>query len=45
MTPLNYAIERGHVKLCQLLIDHGANVDNVDKVGPVKSINHKKCDI
>ena len=45
MTPLHYATERGHIKLCQLLIDHGANVDTVDKVRPVKSINHKKYDI
>ena len=41
MTPLHYATMRGHAKLCRLLIDHGANLDTVDKVGPVKSINHK----
>ena len=32
MTPLHYAIDGGHVKICQLLIDHRANIDIVDKV-------------
>ena len=32
MTPLHYATMGGHTKTCQLLIDHGANVDIVDKV-------------
>ena len=32
MTPLHFAPMGGHVKICQLLIDHGANVDIVDKV-------------
>ena len=32
MTPLYYATDGGHVKICQLLINHGANMDIVDKV-------------
>ena len=32
MTPLHYATDRGHIKICQLLIDREANVDIVDKV-------------
>ena len=32
MTPLHYATERGRVKICQLLIDYGANLDVSDKV-------------
>ena len=32
MTPLYYATKGGHDKICQLLIDHGANVDTVNIV-------------
>ena len=32
MTPLHYATQSGHVKICQLLLDHGANLDVVNKV-------------
>ena len=32
MSPLHYATDGGHVKICQLLIDHEANMDIVDKV-------------
>ena len=32
MTPLHYATMGGHAETCQLLIDHGANVDTVNIV-------------
>ena len=32
MTPLYYVTGKGHIKICQLLIDHGANMNVVDKV-------------
>ena len=32
MTPLHYATMGGHAKICQLFVDHGANLDLADKV-------------
>ena len=32
MTPLHYATMGRHVKICQLFVDHGANVNTVDNV-------------
>ena len=40
MTPLHYATMREHVKICQLLIDHGANVDVADKVRNYTTHDH-----
>ena len=32
MTPLHYATMGGHAETCQLLINHGVNVDTVNTV-------------
>ena len=33
LTPLHLASERGHVKICRMLIEHGASVMTQDRVG------------
>ena len=44
MTPLHYAADRGNLEMTQLLIDCGANVNNVDNDGNIPLMNAIICE-